>query len=79
MHIVTMENPHNFSTYQIGKILLILYISYIVFKDQDKFVFYINNYINSDHFNQLYFPNWIEKGVQHANAVTYKLGLTLTK
>ena len=42
-------------------------------------MFYINNYIDRDQFNQLYNPNQIEKGVQNIDAVACKLGLALTR
>ena len=48
------KNFCNFDTHQIMKISLILCSTHIVFKDQNKLVFYINNYINWDQFNQLY-------------------------
>ncbi len=48
-------------------------------KDQDKVVFYINNYIDWDQFNQLYDPDWMEKGIRNADAVVRKLGPALTR
>ena len=45
----------------------------MVFRDQDKFMFYVNNYIDWDQFNQLYDLDWIEKGIKNADAVTRKL------
>lgn len=42
-------------------------------------MFYINNYIDWNQFNQLYNPNQIEKGIKNTNAITYKLELALTK
>ena len=55
--ILTTKNPHNLSAHRIIKILLVLCNAHIVPKDQDKFVFYVNNYIDWDHFNQLYNPD----------------------
>ena len=46
MRALTVENPCNHNAYQIIKILLVLRSAHIVLKDQDKFVFYINNYID---------------------------------
>lgn len=51
MYASTVENSHNLSTYKIIKILLVLRNIYVISKDQDKFVFYINNYIDWDLFN----------------------------
>ena len=36
-------------------------------------MFSVNNYINWDQFNQLYDPDWIEKGIRNADAVVCKL------
>lgn len=51
---LTTKNSCNLRAYWIIKILLVLYIAHIVFQDQKKFIFYINNYIDKDEFNQLY-------------------------
>ena len=48
-------------------------------KDQDKFVFYVNNYIDWDQFNQLYDLNWMKKGIKNVDAVARKLGPALTR
>ncbi len=40
------ENSCNLSAYQIIEISLVLYSAYVVSRDQDMVVFYINNYIN---------------------------------
>lgn len=49
MHTLITKNFHNFDTYQIIEISSVLYIAYVISRDQDKFVFsYINNYINWD-------------------------------
>ena len=42
---LTAENPHNLSAHWIIEISLVLYSTYMVSKNQDKFVFYVNNYI----------------------------------
>ena len=46
IHILITKNFSNFSAYQIIEILSILYNVYIIPRNQNKFVFYINNYIN---------------------------------
>ena len=61
------------------EILSVLRSVHIVSKDQNKFVFYVNNYINWDQFNQLDDLDWIKKGIKNADAVAYKLGPALTK
>lgn len=48
-------------------------------KDQEKTIFYINNYINQDQFNQLYNFNWLNKNIQNKNAVVCRLQPALTK
>ena len=44
--VSTIENPYNLSAYQMIEISSILRSAHVVPRDQDKFVFYINNYIN---------------------------------
>ena len=51
MRVLIVENPHNLGVYQIIKISLILYSAHVIPKDQDKIVFYVNNYIDWDQFN----------------------------
>ena len=51
----------------------------MIFGDQDKFVLYVNNYIDEDEFNQLYDPDWIEKRIRNADIVAYKLEPTSTR
>lgn len=41
----------------------------MVSKDKDKFIFYINHYIDSDQFKQLYNPDWMEKDINNINTV----------
>lgn len=79
MHASTAENLRNLGAYWIMDIFLILRSAHMVPKDQDKWVFYINNYINQAQFNKLYDPELMKKGVQDADAITYKLRLALTK
>ena len=48
MCTLNIGNLYYLGVYQMIEILSSLYSPYIVAKDQDKFVFYINNYINLD-------------------------------
>lgn len=43
---LAIQNLYNLGVYQIIKILLVLYNIYVASNNQDKFIFYINNYIN---------------------------------
>ena len=63
MHVLTTENFRNLSAYRIIDILLILCSAYIVPRGQDKIVFYVNNYIDQDQFNQLYDSDQMKKGI----------------
>ena len=54
MRASTTENPRNLGAHWIIEILLVLYNTHVVPRDQDKFLFYINNYIDWDQFNELY-------------------------
>ena len=73
MHASTLENPRNLGTHWIIEILLVLCNTHVVTKNQDKFVFYVNNYIDWDQFNQLYNPDWMEKGIKNAETIACKL------
>lgn len=44
----TIENCYNFDAHQIIVISLVIYNAHIIFKDKDKFLFYVNNYIDQD-------------------------------
>ena len=46
MRVLTAENSHNLGAYRIIKILLVIRSTYVISKDQDKFVFDVNNYID---------------------------------
>ena len=74
MRTLTVENFHNLSTHWIIEIFSILYSSHVVFRDQDKFVFYINNSIDWDQFNPLYDLDQMAKSIRNANVVANKLG-----
>ena len=71
-HASMAENLRNFGTHCIIQVFLVLRSVYVVPKDQDKMVFYINNYIDWDQFNQLYDANWFNKGIRNADAVACK-------
>ncbi len=73
------KNPHNLGVHQIIEISSVLYSAHVVPRDQDKVVFYVNNYIDWDQFNLLYDPNWIEKGIRNTDAVARKFGPDLTR
>ena len=75
MRALTAEDPRNFGTHRIIKISSILCSTHMVLRNQDKFVFYVNNYIDLDQFNQLYGFDWMENGVQNTDAVAHKLRL----
>lgn len=51
----------------------------MISRNKDKFVFYINNYIDWDQFNQLYNLNWIKKYIKSAYIVAHKVGLALSR
>lgn len=51
----------------------------MVLKDENKVMFYVNNYIYWDQFNQLYNLDWLEKDIQNANIIAYKLRLSSAK
>ena len=46
MRTLTMENSRNLGAHRIINISLVLRNAYVVLRDQVKFVFYINNYID---------------------------------
>lgn len=62
MHALTSKNSYNLSFYCIIKITSVLRNTHVVIKDQDKFIFYINNHLDYNYFNQLYDLNQIVKG-----------------
>ena len=63
MRVLTIKYFCNLDIYCIVEIFLILHNANIIPKDQEKIVFYINNYINWDQLNQLYAFNYLKKGV----------------
>lgn len=46
MLILTIKNYRNLSAYQIIETLLIFCTTYVISKNQDRFMFYVNNYFN---------------------------------
>ncbi len=48
MRASIVENPRNLVAYRIIEISSILRSAYVVPRDQDKVVFYVNNYIDWD-------------------------------
>ena len=46
MRASTMENPRNLGAHRIIEISSVLRSAHMVLRDQDKFVFYVNNYID---------------------------------
>lgn len=75
----TADNPRNFDTNQIIKIFLVPHNAYLIFKDPDKFVFYVVNNIDWDLFNQLYNFNQQAKDISNVDTVVHKLRLVLTR
>ncbi len=72
-HASTAENSHNLGADYIIEISLVLHSAYVVLRDQDRIVFYVNNYIDWDRFNELYDADWFNKGIQNVDAVARKL------
>ena len=73
------ENPCNLDAYWIIEISSVLHSIYVIPRDQNKFMFYVNNYIDWNKFNQLYDPDWMKKGIRNANAIARKLGPASTR
>ena len=46
MCILIIKNLYNRNIYQIIEILLVLYNTHIIPRNENKFVIYVNNYIN---------------------------------
>ncbi len=57
MRTSTAKYLHNLGAHCIIEISSILYSAHVVPKDQEKIMFYINNSIDWDQFNQLYAPD----------------------
>lgn len=56
IYALTKKNPRNLSIYQMNEILLVLCNAYILIRNKEKFMFYINKYIGLDQFYKLYIP-----------------------
>ena len=78
-HASTAENPRNLGAHRIIEVFLVLRSAHVVPRDQDRMVFYVNNYIDWDQFNQLYDADQFNKGIRNADAVARKLGPALIK
>ena len=52
MCALTTENFRKLRAHQVIKISSVLCNTHVIIRDQDKFGFYINNYIDRDQFNQ---------------------------
>ena len=63
------KNSRNLGAHRIIEISLVLRSIHVVLRDQDKVVFYVNNYIDKDQFNSLYDPDWIKKGIRNVDVV----------
>ena len=72
-------NPQNLGAHHNNEVSLVLRSTHLGLKDQDRAVFYVNNYIDWDQFNQLYDADWFNKGIRNADAVARKLGPALIK
>ena len=75
----TAENPRNLGAYRIIEVSSVLRSAHVVPRDQDRAVFYVNNYIDWDQFNQLYDADWFNKGIRNADVVVRKFRLALIK
>ena len=73
-HVSMAENPRNLDAHRIIEVSSVLHSAHVVPRDQDKMVFYVNNYIDWDQFNQLYDADWFNKSIRNADAVARKLG-----
>ena len=74
LYASTAENPCNLGAHRIIEVSSVLRSAHVVPRDQDRAVFYVNNYIDWDQFNQLYDADWFNKGIRNADAVARKLG-----
>lgn len=72
-HVSTAKNPCNLGTYCIIKVSSVLRNTNIVPRDQDGAVFYVNNYIDQEWFNQLYDTNQFNKNIRNADVMACKL------
>ncbi len=73
MHVLIIENPCNLGAHWIIEMFLVLHSIYMIPRDQNKFVFYVNNDMDWDQFNQLYNPDWMKKGIRNADAIVRNL------
>ena len=78
-YVSMVENPHNLGAHRIIEVSSVLHGAHIVPRDQDRMIFYVNNYIDRDLFNQLYNTHWFNKSIWNADAVVHKLRPTSIK
>ena len=78
-HASTAENLRNHGVHRIIEVSSILHGAHVVPRDQDRMVFYVNNYIDWNQFNQLYDNDWFNKGIRNTDAVARKLAPALIK
>lgn len=57
IYALTTKNSYNLGNYWMVEISHILHIAYIVLENYNKFVFYVNKYIDCDQLSQLYDSN----------------------
>lgn len=62
-HTSTTQNICIFGLCCVIEISLVLHSKYVMAKNKEKTVFYINTYINWNQFNQLYNPDWLNKDI----------------
>ena len=72
-HALMAENPRNLGAHCIIEVSLVLRNTHVVPRDQDRMIFYINNQIDWNQFNQLYDADQFNKGIRNADAVARKL------
>ena len=73
------ENLRSFGAHRIIEISSVLRSAHVGFRDQDKFVFYVDNYIDWDQFNQFSDSDLMDKDIRNANAIASKLGPVLLR
>ena len=73
------KNCRNLGVHQVIEIFSVLHNAQVIPRDQARVVFYINNYIDWDQFDQLYGRDWLKKYTWNADAMARKLGPTSIK
>lgn len=75
----TVETLCNLGAYEVIEISLLLCSIYMIPRDYNRIMFYINNSIDWDKFNYLYGFGYIEKGIKNADTIISKLGFACTR